>query len=88
MAGSSSAWQPAGEDDTVAGRKSRLFRLGFIFSARLKEGGKTDFDREREEGAARLQLGRLGRFGRAEREGVLGRNQPNDLGKDLKTFSN
>ncbi len=41
-------------DDTVAGRKSSLFRLGFISSARLKEGGKTDFDRERE------RRGRLG----------------------------
>ena len=46
------AWQlglclAAARDDTVAGRKSRLFRLGFISSVRLKEGGKTDFDRER-----------------------------------------
>jgi hypothetical protein len=68
------------------GRKSRLFRLGFISSARLKEGGKTDFDRERRGEAGGCWADWAGLAARREKE--LGRNRPNDLGEDLKTFSN
>ena len=55
-------------------------------SARLREGGKTDFDRERGEEAGGCWADWAGLAARREKE--LGRNRPNDLGKDLKTFSN
>jgi hypothetical protein len=64
VAGSSSAWQPAGEDDTVAGRKSRLFRLRFsLLGLTEREGDQTDFG-ERE-----------GRLGWADWAGLAARGK-------------
>ncbi len=63
-------------------REAKQTSPGLPFSsARLKEGGKTDFDRERR--AARL--GRLGRFGRAERERV-GPKSAQRLREGFKNF--
>ena len=83
---SGSAWlQPEVRDDTVAGRKNRLFRLPFsLLGLTEREGDQTDFG-EREEGGSAGPIGLA--WPRAGRE-ELGRNRPNDLGKDLKTFSN